>query len=155
MQLSPVTITETTPRAFACIRTRTRMPVADVPRRFRESLDQIYAAGKPGRIMLDGQNIFTYRPTDSDDIVDVEFGVGVREPFAGDGTIVMSQLAASRTAMTTLTGDYGGIPRAHDAVIDWCVANNRRRSGTRWEIYGHWVDDVSKVETHIFHELLP
>jgi hypothetical protein len=38
-------------------------------------------------------------------------------------------------------------------VIDWCKANGRRRTGRRWEIYGHWVPDVSQVRTGIFHEL--
>src|SRR4051812_167037 len=151
MPLSAVSLITSTPRRFACV--RTRIPVADVPQRFREFLDEVYAAGKAGTAKLDGQNIFVYRPTESESIVDVDFGVGVKEPFTAGGNIVMSHLPTGRAATTTLTGDYGGIRGGHHAIIDWCKAHHHERSGVRWEIYGHWTEDASKLETQIFHQV--
>jgi hypothetical protein len=149
IQLSPVRIVDLKPRAFAGV--RGRLPVAEVPRRFPEFLDKVYA--QRGALSLDGQNIFTYRPTDSDDVVDAEFGVGVLESFAPVGDVVPMQVPTGMAAMTTLTGDYAGIRSAHQAVIDWCKAKGQQRTGVRWEIYGHWGDDPSKVETHIYHQV--
>ena len=149
MPISPVTSIAVAPRPFAAV--RARMPVVDVPRRFREFLDQVYA--RRAELPLDGQNIFLYRPTESPDVVDVEFGVGITKPFAQSGSVAPAELPRCEAATATLMGDYGGIRQAHQAVIDWCKANGRRRTGTRWEVYGHWTDDPSKLRTDVFHEL--
>jgi hypothetical protein len=55
--------------------------------------------------------------------------------------------------MATLMGDYNGMRNTHKAVIDWCKANGRKRTGTRWEIYGHWTSDPAQLRADIFHEL--
>ena len=149
--ISPVTVTATTSRHFAAV--RARLPVADVSRRFREFLDQVYALARQGGMKLDGQNIFLYRATESPDIVDAEFGVGVTEPFTPSGNVVRAVIPAREVATATLMGDYSGIRGAHQAVIDWCKANGRQRTGTRWEIYGHWTADPSQLRTDVFHEL--
>ena len=126
------------------------MAVADVPRRFGEFLDQVYAVRD--RLPLDGQNIFVYRPVSGDE-VDVEFGVGVLGDFAPVGNVYLSHLPAGRAATTTVWGPYTGIRAGHNAVIDWCRANAQKRTGTRWEVYGHWSDDPAQLRTDVFHQL--
>jgi effector-binding domain-containing protein len=149
--ISAVRATKAALRPFAAV--RARLPVADVPRRFGVLLDQVYALGREGGVKLDGQNIFLYHPTESADIVDVHFGVGVTEPFVPSGNVVASEIPATSVATATLIGDYSGISGAHHAVVDWCKANGRHRTGTRWEIYGHWTSDPAQLRTDVFHEL--
>lgn len=33
--------------------------------------------------------------------------------------------------------------------------SGRRRTGTRWEVYGHWVEDETQVRTDVFYLLEP
>jgi hypothetical protein len=151
MPLSDVRRVSAVPRRMAAV--RARLPVAEVPRRFREFLDQVYAVRAAGGIELDGQNIFMYRPTPDPDIVDAEFGVGVAKAFSAVGNVVMTELPTGAAAMVTLFGDYSGIREGHRAVIDWCKANGRARTGTRWEIYGHWTDHIARLQTDIYHQV--
>ena len=151
MPLSEVRLVSPAPRRLAAV--RARLPVADVPRRFREFLDQVYAAKKSHGLELDGQNIFINRETSDPAIVDAEFGVGVTKAFAPVGNVIVTELPAGKTASVTLHGDYGGIRSGHQAVIEWCKANGHTRTGTRWEIYGHWTGDVSRLQTDIYHQI--
>src|SRR6266576_612028 len=70
--------------------------------------------------------------------------------FASIGRVVPSALPAGRVATTTHRGAYDGIGAAHKAVTNWCDGHGLRRTGTRWEIYGHWTPDVAEqtVEIH-------
>jgi effector-binding domain-containing protein len=145
-----VSIVTVRPRMFAAV--RARLPVAEVPRRFAEFLDQVYAAARDGKVQLDGQNIFVYRPT-SGDQVEAEFGVGVTEPFVAIGSVYPSQLPTGTAATTTIWGPYSGIRAGHSTVIEWCRDGGKRRTGTRWEVYGHWTEDPAKLRTDIFHQL--
>jgi len=38
-------------------------------------------------------------------------------------------------------------------VIEWCRSQGHRLSGTRWEVYGHWTDDPSKLRTDVYYLL--
>src|SRR6476660_9030149 len=114
MSLSNVHLVTSAPRRIAAV--RARLPVADVPRRFREFLDQVYAAKSSHRLELDGQNIFVYRNTSDPDVVDAEFGVGAMKAFAPLGNVVMTELPTGKAATVTLLGDYSGIRSGHQAV---------------------------------------
>jgi effector-binding domain-containing protein len=131
-----------------------RMPVRRVKAAFRQYLDQVYAAGRAGAVKLDGHNIFVYRRVpDRPDDADVAFGVGTLEPFAAVGSVQPLDLPVGEVATTTHWGDYSGLGEAHHAVIDWCRVNGRPLSGTRWEVYGHWTDDPTKLRTDVYHLL--
>src|SRR3954463_3071475 len=98
-----VTLQSIPPRAFAAV--RARVPIGRVPAVFRDYLDQVYAAGRSGAVMLDGQNIFVYRKaSDTSGELDVEFGVGVRAPFANAGAVQYSSVPSGRVATTTHWG---------------------------------------------------
>jgi hypothetical protein len=49
-----VTVQLALPRPIAAV--RVRLPIGDVPRRFADFLNQVYAASRTGAIELDGQN---------------------------------------------------------------------------------------------------
>lgn len=147
-----ISVRRVEPRALASV--HARMAVRDVPAQFRSSLDQVYAAAKRHAIALDGQNVFVYRagPTP---LADIEFGVGVREPFAPVGRVVQSSVPGGEVATTTHWGDYAALGAAHDAVVTWCRENGRALAGVSWEVYGHWNDVPAKRRTDVFHLLRP
>jgi effector-binding domain-containing protein len=147
-----VSVQHVEPRAFAAV--RGTMPLRDVPSRFRELLDPVYAAARSGAISLDGQNIFVYR-ANQPGIADVEFGVGARNEFAPVGRVTYSSVPGGEVATTTHWGNYAKLGAAHDAVVAWCVAGGRKLTGVSWEVYGHWNDDPAKLRTDVYHLLQP
>jgi len=92
-----------------------------------------------------------------DDSIRLEVGAELHGPFAEHGEVVLSATPAGEVASTTHFGPYGGLAAAHDAVRRWCIANNRRAAGPRWEIYGHWLpawdNDPSRIRTDIYYLL--
>jgi effector-binding domain-containing protein len=149
-----VSVQRATPRIIAAV--HARLPVNAVPSTFRVYLDQVYAAARTGAIHLDGQNIFVYHNvTSQPDDADAAFGVGVTAPFVAVGNVQPTELPVGEVATTTHWGNYAGLRAAHHAVIDWCRNNGRRRTGTRWEVYGHWTDDETRLRTDVFYLLEP
>ena len=149
-----VSLQRAAPRSIAAV--HARLPVSAVPGSFRRYLDQVYAAGKAGAVHLDGQNVFVYRDVPGQPgEADVAFGVGVTAPFTATGNVVPTSLPLGDVATTTHWGNYAGLGDAHHAIAEWCRENGHRRTGTRWEVYGHWSDDESQVRTDVFHLLEP
>lgn len=140
-----------TPRAIAAV--RARLEIRRVPTSFTTYLNQVYTAARNGAIQLDGQNIFVYRGGESGDDADVDFGVGVRSPFEPHGAVTYCELPTGEVAVATHWGDYANLGIAHSAVLEWCRANDRQPTGTRWEIYGHWTDDPTHRRTDVYYEL--
>ncbi|HEU4997263.1 MAG TPA: GyrI-like domain-containing protein [Gemmatimonadaceae bacterium] len=141
------------PRGIAAV--RARMPAARVPAVFAQYLNQVYAAARKGAVHVDGQNIFVYRSTGRDDEIDVEFGVGVTSHFPAAGPVIYSELPVGEVATTTHWGDYARLGDAHAALIAWCRAHGRELAGPRWEVYGHWTDDPTRLRTDIYYLLQP
>ncbi len=92
-----------------------------------------------------------------DGSIRLEVGVELHAPFADQGEVVRSATPAGSVARATHFGPYGGLGGAHDAIREWCKANNHRLAGPNWEIYGHWQDDwnaePSRIRTDV-HYLL-
>ena len=92
-----------------------------------------------------------------DDSIRLEVGVEVQAPFSEQGEVVRSATPAGMVASTTHLGPYAGLGAAHDAVHQWCRANNHRLAGPRWEIYGHWDPewdaDPSRIRTDVYYLL--
>ena len=148
-----VSLQRSAPRTIGAV--HAHLPMREVPRTFRQYLDQVYAAGRAGSIHLDGQNVFLYRGAPDRSDADVAFGVGVTAPFAAVGAVEPTPLPVGEVATTTHWGSYAGLGAAHDAVIQWCRAHGRRPAGTRWEVYGHWTDDETQLRTDVYHLLEP
>ena len=145
-----VTVQLARPCSIAAV--RVRLPIRDVPRRFADYLNQVYAASRAGAIELDGQNIFVYSE-DAHGEADVEFGVGTRRPFDRIGAVVCSTTPSGEVATTTHWGDYADLGAAHNAVVAWCRSQGRSIAGPRWEVYGHWSDNPATRRTDIFYLL--
>lgn len=135
---------------------RASVPLREVPRRFAQYLDQVYAAARTGAVRLDGQNVFLYRgDAGPDGATEIEFGVGATAPFAPLGPVRSVALPAGEVATTTHWGDYGGLGAAHGAVVGWCRAHGRELAGPRWEVYGHWSDEPAQRRTDVYYLLRP
>ena len=145
-----VAIEKAAARPLAAVRARLR--VERVPLEFRRYLDQVYELSRTGTIQLDGQNVFVYRPS-TDGTMDVDFGVGVTSSFDPAGAVVWTQTPAGAVATATHRGSYAALGAAHEAVKDWCRDHGRRLAGPRWEVYGHWTDDVSQLRTDVYYLL--
>ena len=94
---------------------------------------------------------------DFDSTIRLEVGVELLGPFVEHGEVVVSATPAGTVASATHFGPYGGLRAAHDAVHEWCKANNQRVAGPSWEIYGHWQDEwnavPSQIRTDVFYLL--
>ena len=150
----PVRVEIAPPRAIAAV--QVRLPLVDVPRRFAEYLDRVYAASRAGDVQLDGQNVFVYRTVGGaheTGMADVEFGVGVTAPFASVGAVHYAALPTGEVAATTHWGEYAGLGAAHRAILAWCEAQGRKLAGPRWEVYGHGSDDPARRRTDVYYLL--
>jgi effector-binding domain-containing protein len=87
----------------------------------------------------------------------LEVGAEFFGPFVEQGEVVRSATPAGTVAWTTHLGPYGGLGGAHDAVREWCRANNYKLAGPNWEIYGHWLRewdaDPSQIRTDVYYLL--
>jgi len=103
-----------------------------------------------------GRHIAIYRNA-GDGLIDIEVGVELGAAFPGSGEVVGSLVPAGEAAAVTHFGPYGGLDDAHRAIHQWRVAQGRTLTGTRWEIYGRWLEewnhDPSKIRTDIYYLL--
>ncbi len=94
-----------------------------------------------------------------DGSIRLEVGVELHGPFTERSGIVLSATPAGAVASATHLGPYGGLGAAHEAVHQWCKANNYRLAGPSWEIYGHWESewnvDPSQIRTDVFYLVAP
>ena len=64
--------------------------------------------------------------------------------------MIASALPGGEAATATHRGDYARLGVTHDAVREHVAAHGRELAGPRWEIYGHWREDPSELETEVF-----
>lgn len=103
-----------------------------------------------------GRHVAIYR-RNSDGTFDLEIGAEVPSAFPGSGEVVASAIPGGEAATATHFGPYGGLGSAHEAIQQWCSAQNRALGGLCWEVYGHWLPewntDPAKIRTDIFYSL--
>jgi effector-binding domain-containing protein len=122
---------------------------AEYPSLWRELLDEIWRVARADDAIVPGRNVMLYK----DDVPNVEVGVEVAQPFAAVGRVVPSTLPAGHVAATLHRGPFEEVGAAHGTVVDWCERNGLRRTGVRWEVYGHWNEDAPDPQVEVFHLL--
>jgi hypothetical protein len=128
----------------------------EFPGLWRELLDEVYGFVRPRPELAPDEgpelwrNAFLYL----DDQPTVEIGVLVARSFAPHGRVVPSQIPGGEVATAVHRGDYAEMGRTHQAVNDFIDARGLRRAGPSWEIYGHWREDPSELETEIYYLVL-
>ena len=124
----------------------------EFPRVWGALLDEVYGFVRGRGDLATGgegerwQNMMLYK----DQRPDVEVGVLVSQPFEPHGRVVCSQLPGGEVATAVHRGDYGGLGATHDAVRAHVSACGRELAGPCWEVYGHWREDPSELETEVF-----
>jgi len=88
--------------------------------------------------------------------VDLEAGLPLTTPVAGEGRIAAGELPGGRVAVTWHVGPYEDLPNAHHAIIDWLTAGGHEAGGVPWEVY--WTDpsevpDPAAWRTEVFHPI--
>jgi effector-binding domain-containing protein len=83
----------------------------------------------------------------------VEIGVLAPGPFTPAGRVISSQLPGGKVATTMHEGDYARLGDTHAAVRAYMEEQGLEPAGPIWEIYGHWREDPSELETEIYHLL--
>ena len=97
-----------------------------------------------------GRNVVVYY----NDEGEMEVGVEVASPVAGNGRIASSEMPTGRAAATTHFGEYADLPRALEAVAAWCTERGLAMTGITCEVYGHFEEDVSKRRTDVYVGLI-
>jgi effector-binding domain-containing protein len=128
---------------------------AEFPALWGQLLDEVYRFVRGNEHLGTGpapeawQNVMLYK----DDKPSVEVGVLVSERFEPSGRVVLSELPGGETAMAVHRGNYAKLGVTHDAVRAHAEAEGRQLAGPRWEIYGHWREDPSELETEVYYLL--
>jgi effector-binding domain-containing protein len=124
----------------------------EFPRLWRPLLDEVYAfvrlrpdlaTGHGGELW---QNVMLYK----DDRPSVEVGVLVSRAFEPVGRVIASELPGGEVATAIHRGDYARLGATHDAVRDELAGHGRELAGPGWEVYGHWRENPSELETEVF-----
>jgi effector-binding domain-containing protein len=116
-----------------------------VPSLCGEVWTYVRAAGLPHP----GRHLAVYLDSDWN----IEVGVEVTEPFAGEGDVVCSHTPAGLVATTFLLGPYSRLNEPHETIHRWCKQNGHTPVRPCWEVYGHWDDDPAKLRTDVFYLL--
>ena len=121
---------------------------AEFPTLWKSLLDQVWAFLAGTDLRTNGHNIMLYRESGS--ALHVEVGVQVVRAFEPRGEVVPSTLPAGRAATASHRGPYEALERNHRAVLGYCAERGLALNGTRWEIYGDWHTDPSRLETEVY-----
>jgi effector-binding domain-containing protein len=146
----PVTFVTVEPRPTAVVARTTTWD--EFPRLWRQLLDEVYRFVRAHEELGTGdgaerwQNVMLYK----DDTPNVEVGVLAATSFEREGRVISSRLPGGEAATAIHRGDYADLGATHDAVRAHVAAFGRELAGPRWEIYGHWREDPSELETELF-----
>ena len=83
----------------------------------------------------------------------VEIGVEVGQRFEASSEVRRLELLQGSVARTVHRGPYHELGRAHQALRDWAECSDSTLAGPHWEIYGHWTNDESRLETDVVYLL--
>ena len=148
-----IVVEEVAARRMAAV--HASVPVGQVAAAWRPALDKVWVflRGHDG-LWTDGHNIFVYRhPVRPGAPLEVDFGVEVSRPFAGDDEVVLTNTPAGQAASTVHSGPPDQLARANAAIERWSVLNQRPLAGVSWEIYGDPGDDPATFEVRVFYLL--
>jgi effector-binding domain-containing protein len=88
-----------------------------------------------------------------DELVDLEAGIPVAQPIAGNGRVKPSSLPGGDVVAGMHVGPYHELHRTHEALVDWLAGHGLVAEGGAWEVF--WTDpglerDPSKWRTEVF-----
>jgi effector-binding domain-containing protein len=135
------------PQATAVVRYRAQSSelAIMVPRGCGEVWAFLRAVGAP-RL---GRNLALYL----DGEINLECGVEVDEPFAGNDRVFCSRTPGGLVATAAHVGPYDRLGDAHAAICKWCRERGHTLVAPNWEVYGHWTDNPAELRTDVYYLL--
>ena len=138
-------------RPLAVVRRRTSLH--ELAKVVPDACGLVWSAVRSQGIVGAGRHVAVYW----DDKINLEVGVELETPFAGQGEIVGSATPAGAVVTATHLGPYDRLHEAHEVLREWCANRGYQLAGPNWEIYGHWTDewntDPTKIRTDVFYLL--
>ena len=130
---------------------RAQCHVAELGAMLSEILPEVWRYIRKNGVAPSGPPFTRYHGFDNDR-VDIEGGLPVPTPLAGEGRIVAGTLPGGPVATTVHLGPYDRLPDAHDALHVWIHEHNKNSAGPQWELY--WTDpglepDPNKWKTEL------
>ena len=144
-----VEIENVSERPVVAIRRRMRQP--EIATGFRAPLDEVWrsCASTPSYVPTTTCSSIT-RPRNAPARWTSTSASRSRQPFAAEGEVRCVTMPAGRAAtMHACRPRTTGWSRRTQKSQRWCAANGHALAGVSWEIYGHWNDDPSKLETRV------
>lgn len=145
--------TVTAPRPLAVV--RRRATCKQLPQVVPAACGLVWGIIRARQVKGAGRHVAVYL----DDRINLEVGVELETPFAGDGEVVGSALPAGTVATTVHFGPYQRLHAAHQAIRDWCASHGHTPAGPNWEVYGHWVEawntNPDAIRTDVYYLLRP
>jgi effector-binding domain-containing protein len=114
-----------------------------------QACGEVWAFIRSSGLPHPGRNLALYL----DGEINLECGVEVAQPFAGDGRVVCSRTPAGLVVTAAHWGPYNRLHEAHAAICRWCADNGHAKAAPNWEVYGHWDDDPAKLRTDVYYLL--
>lgn len=111
---------------------RTRVPMSELPTVIPKLLGEVFGwLGQHGN-PPNGAPLIRYHVIDMAAKLDIELGVAVAAPVAGDGHVSAGVLPAGRYASLVYTGPYegDGLMLANAALLDWGA-----QQGLKWATF--------------------
>lgn len=127
------------------------MRMDELPAFFGQAFGELYGYAARKGVAPEGAPFARY-PSVSTERVEVEAGIVVPSPVAGEGRVEASDLPAGDAAVTTHIGPYESMHEAYAAIEAWMSANGRTPGGAPWETYfsdPQAEPDASKWRTEI------
>ncbi len=125
MKTTPATVDQRAERHYAGI--RTRVSHREFPTIIPQLLNETFGWLAQQGISPAGAPFMRYNVIDMEHLMDVELGVPVSEPIAGNGRVTAGALPAGRYASLIYTGVKNGIA-GNGMLIDWA-----REQGLKWD----------------------
>ncbi|WP_324651196.1 GyrI-like domain-containing protein [Georgenia sp. H159] len=113
---------------------RRRVPMAELPAFLAEVFDAVAAEVERAGAHIGGAPFARYRgePTD---VVDVEAGFPLTEPWSGGGDLVTGTLPAARAVEATHRGRYEALRETYREIERWTEEHHVRVQDESWELY--------------------
>jgi effector-binding domain-containing protein len=134
-------------RPLAVVRRRARLQ--DLATVVPEACGAVWEALRTLQVRGAGRHVAVYW----DGQINLEVRVEMEAPFAGHGDVSGSGTPAGTVATAAHFGPYDRLGEAHAAILKYCSDHGHAPAGPNWEVYGHWVDDPSKLRTDVFYLL--
>ena len=129
---------------------RATIPTSRLSEAQGEGLADVIVSMRRRGIVPAGPVFVRYHSFD-DGEADLETGIPVRDPEAGDGVVVPSELPGGTVISVWHVGSHDRLGEAYARIDAWLGQHGRGRTGPSWEIYT-WIDPTVDPDPAIWPE---